>query len=97
MPAAKNPSAEDRKQARARAMEWRTFRQNYLFSQQYLASTLHCGRRTVCAIENEEVFHPNYDLLRRFRDLKLKQKKAFGQPATPAYSNINSNLYQRGA
>ena len=64
------PTAEDRKRAHQRAIEWREFRKNYLFSQRVLGECLHCGRRTITAIENEETLWPSLDLLHRFRDLQ---------------------------
>lgn len=70
-------SAEDRKKARQRAAEWKTFRRNFLFSQKALSDHLGCGRRTVVAIESgTEVFNPRADPLRRFRDLKRAQEIA---------------------
>jgi hypothetical protein len=92
---AAKPSAEDLKQARARAIEWRTFRRDYLYTQRYLASELACGKRTVAAIEGEEIMHPSFALLRRFRDLKKRQERLYGQPADE-YNNA-SHLFERRA
>ena len=76
MATAVNPSSEGLKRAAARAREWRLFRQTYLYSQGNLAQALRCGRRTICAIESaREVYNPHPSLLRKFKDLKLKQEK----------------------
>jgi DNA-binding XRE family transcriptional regulator len=77
VPAAVNPSIEDQQRARARALEWRQFRRNYLYSQKYLAHSLRCSRRTISAVESgREVIAPHPDLLRRFRDLKRRHERA---------------------
>lgn len=65
---------QDKKQALTRAREWKQFRKAHLFTQQRLADSLGCGRRTICAIESgREVFAPRADLLRGFRELKREQ------------------------
>jgi hypothetical protein len=69
------PTLEDRQRARQRALEWKTFRRNFLYSQNYLASTLGCCRRTVSSIEAATVFFPGVALLRRFRDLRFKHQR----------------------
>jgi DNA-binding XRE family transcriptional regulator len=77
MPVATNPSIEDLKRARARALEWKEFRRTFLYSQRHLAAALQCSRRTVSAVENgRESIHPHVELLRRFRDLKRRHEKA---------------------
>jgi len=69
-------TAADRKQAKARAEEWKDFRKTYLFSQAALADHLHCSRRTIASIESgREVICPRYDLLRKFRMLKIQQQR----------------------
>ena len=96
MPTAKNPSTEDRQLARARAIEWRTFRKTYLYNQSHLAHALHCSRRAVSAIESgREVFNPNFDLLRRFRTLKKRQMTINGPPRELTASN--GHFQQRSA
>jgi DNA-binding XRE family transcriptional regulator len=68
---------EKQKQAsRARAREWRTFRQTHLFTQSALADQLQCSRRTVVSVEAGELISPHYSLLARFRDLVRKLGKA---------------------
>jgi len=91
-------SAEDRQLACARAVEWKQFRRDFLYSQLYLANALKCSRRTICSIESgREVMAPSYELLRRFRDLKKRQEKINGQPAPPAYANVSHLFAQRRA
>ena len=65
---------EEKKKIRQRAVEWRRFRANYLYTQRVLADALHCSVRTVASIESGcEVVSPSLDLLRRFRDLKRRE------------------------
>jgi DNA-binding XRE family transcriptional regulator len=98
MPPAQKSTREERQRAAERALEWRQFRVNYLFSQGNLAHALGCCRRTICAIESgREVMAPSYELLRRFRDLKKRQEKINGQPAAPAYANVSHLFAQRRA
>jgi DNA-binding XRE family transcriptional regulator len=93
MPVAVNPSNEDQKRARSRAVEWKQFRRDFLYSQKYLAHTLRCSRRTISAVESgREVHNPHPELLRRFQTLKLKHEKqarANGQTTSPAYAHVN--------
>jgi DNA-binding XRE family transcriptional regulator len=95
MPTAK-PSSEDAREARIRAVEWKTFRRDFLFSQKHLAYALRCSRRTICAIEGAEVMHPSFALLRRFRELRRRQERINGSPTS--YTGI-ADLFaqQRGA
>jgi DNA-binding XRE family transcriptional regulator len=96
MPTAAKPSSEDVRQARIRAVEWKSFRRDFLFSQKHLAYALRCSRRTICAIEGGEVVHPHVELLRRFRDLKRRQERVNGSPAR--YTGIADVFaQQRGA
>ena len=68
-------SRESQKQRSERAAEWKQFRRDFLFSQGNLADALGCSRRTVVAVEGgKEVTSPHYDLLRKFRDLRLKHE-----------------------
>lgn len=74
----RTPSATvaDRKLARQRADQWKSFRRNFLFSQKALADYLHCSIRTIASIESgTEVISPRADLLRKFRDLKREQQR----------------------
>jgi DNA-binding XRE family transcriptional regulator len=76
MPVAINPRREDLKRAAARSREWKQFRRDFMYSQKFLAHTLKCSRRTICAIENgRESITPHADLLRKFRDLKRRHEK----------------------
>lgn len=71
------PSREDQKRRHARALEWKGFRRDYLYSQRALADALKCSRRTVVSVESgHEVLSPHADLLRRFNFLKLQQRRA---------------------
>ncbi|MGA7312627.1 MAG: hypothetical protein WBX22_01530 [Silvibacterium sp.] len=92
MPATTHPSREDLKTATARALEWKTFRRDFLYSQKHLAHALRCSRRTVVAVEGAEVLSPNIELLRRFRDLKRRQQMVNGSSA-----DTNASLLQKGA
>jgi len=69
------PTAQDRELAKLRAAEWRAFRREFLYSQDYLAAELKCCRRTIASIEAGTVFFPSVDLLRKFRDLKFKHHR----------------------
>jgi len=71
-------SRENQRQRAERALEWRQFRRDFLFSQSNLAEALICSRRTVVSVEGaKEVINPHPDLLRRFRDLRLKHEAQF--------------------
>lgn len=99
MAKAVSPSKEERQRAAERAKEWREFRQNFLYTQQYLASVLQCGRRTIVSIEHAEIMQPNYDLLRRFKALRQRHERAAAAHAervAPMYANAGQ-LMQRGA
>jgi len=65
------------KERRERAQEWKQFRKSYLYSQSNLADAVRCSRRTIVAIESEEVTAPHPTLLRRFRDLKIEHEIRF--------------------
>jgi DNA-binding XRE family transcriptional regulator len=63
-------AAEKRKRAR----QWRKFREDFLYSQEHLATALNCARRTVYAVEAGAVI-PSLRLQRAFRDVVRAQKK----------------------
>jgi DNA-binding XRE family transcriptional regulator len=65
-----NPSDQDRKRCVVLALEFKSFRRRFLFSQQNLADALGCSRRTVVSIEGGATMYPHPGLLRAFRDLK---------------------------
>jgi DNA-binding XRE family transcriptional regulator len=64
------PSPEDLKRRAFLALEFKSFRRKFLFSQQNLADHLSCSRRTVVSIEGGVTMYPHPRLLRAFRDLK---------------------------
>jgi DNA-binding XRE family transcriptional regulator len=74
MPGSKTSSA-DKKRAQERAAAFKAFRRRFLFSQGHLAIAIWCSRRTIAAIEGEEIFFPGLDLLRRFEDLKRRHEQ----------------------
>jgi hypothetical protein len=69
---------EEVKASRRRALEWKSFRRDFLFSQASLADHLKCGIRTIAAIEHAETINPHPDLLRRFRILRVRQEREQG-------------------
>lgn len=95
MPTATNPSRDDLKCAGDRAVEWKEFRRNFLYTPNWLAKELECCRRTIVGIEAGKTIHPHPDLLRRFRVLKQKQERVNGQRI--AKSPEFSHLLQQGA
>jgi len=68
-------SSDDITRREARAVEWRRFRRDYLFTQAALADVLKITRRSVVNVENCSVTNPHPDLLREFRNLKLKHER----------------------
>jgi DNA-binding XRE family transcriptional regulator len=58
-----------------RALAWRRFRRDFLYSQKDLAHALRLGLRTVSAIENEESV-PTLPTLRAFRNLVRREREA---------------------
>jgi DNA-binding XRE family transcriptional regulator len=62
------------------ALEFKTFRRDFKFSQKKLADTLEHGacRRTIQMIEAGKV-NPNPDTLKRFRELMRKHKANKGR------------------
>lgn len=66
------PTPEDERERDQRALEWKSFRRDYYFTQQGLADQLQCSRRTVINIENGEVVFPRPDLLLRFHYLRQR-------------------------
>lgn len=68
---------EEQQQRQSRAEEWKQFRKDFLYSQGDLAQALNCARRTVVAVESQEVTQPHPSLLRKFRDLKLEHEARF--------------------
>jgi hypothetical protein len=71
---------DDEKERRARAQEWRAFRQRFLYSQLQLSESLRCCRRTVVAVEAGAAI-PRLSLQRRFKHLKMAEEKR-GRAAT---------------
>ena len=63
------------KEKRRRAKEWRKFREDYLYSQEHLASMLQCTRRTVSSVEAAATI-PSLRIQRAFRALLKQERRA---------------------
>jgi len=70
------PSREDQLQAAHRALQWRQFRRDRLFSQTDLAQALGLCRRAVVDIECARVIHPRVATLKKFQALQRKHQRA---------------------
>jgi DNA-binding XRE family transcriptional regulator len=64
---------EERRIIRQRAVEFRRFRRDFLYTQAALAESIRCAKRTIADIELGKTINPNAGLLKRFRDLKQKE------------------------
>jgi DNA-binding XRE family transcriptional regulator len=68
------PTEEDLEMRGKRAVEWRVFMKNYLFTESRLAETLGISRRTVQMIKAGKV-SPNLNTLKLFESLKAKYNR----------------------
>lgn len=69
--------ATDKKPARKEPQwgeEFKEFRSTYNYGQRELAGLLNCCKRTINAVENQEVRNPNHELQRRFHMLRYKHE-----------------------
>lgn len=58
-----------------RAIEWRQFRRDFLYSQEQLAQALDISRRTIQSIESAATVYPHCDIQRKFVTLKQEHMR----------------------
>lgn len=71
-----HPTEQELAAREQRALEWRAFRKNFLFTQVRLAEVLEISRRTVQKIENCRLT-PLANIQRRFFELRAEYRRKY--------------------